>query len=177
MDYTTHEILLGFIYGIVALLAGLTLLIVSNKAWRETIEALDRRRRAALEPALFEYIHGAPQGSVREHLPQPLSHRDQRLAEAILLDASRLVKGDARERVTVAFETLGLVREGIRGLTSHRWWRRAGAAERLGLMGSKTAVEPLAVAMGDPVGEVRMRAARALGIIRGSTSIRPLVQA
>jgi HEAT repeat protein len=88
-----------------------------------------------------------------------------------------VVKGETRDRITAAFEALGSVGEAIRGLRSRRWWRRAEAAERLGLMRSRAAVEPLVALMGDEVGEVRMRAARALGLIRGTTSVRPLVQA
>ncbi|MGH9797059.1 MAG: HEAT repeat domain-containing protein [Candidatus Polarisedimenticolia bacterium] len=160
-----------------AILAGLTLLIIVNKAARETREALDRRRRALLEPRLFEYAGAVTGRSVASHLPQPLRRRDRRLAEAILLEMAHVVKGETRDRLTAAFESLGSVARAIRGLKSRRWWRRAEAAERLGLMRSASAVEPLVALMGDEAGEVRMRAARALGWIRGRTSIRPLIAA
>jgi HEAT repeat protein len=99
------------------------------------------------------------------------------VAEEILLDTARTVKGGAGDRITAAFESLGSVRAGIVALRSRRWWKRAEAAERLGMMRSRMAVDPLIAAMNDPEGEVRIRAARALGLIRGTTSIRPLVQA
>jgi HEAT repeat protein len=159
------------------ILAGLTLLIAINKARREAREVLDRRRRVVLEPAVLEYVHASGSRSIRDYLPKPLSRRDRRLAEAILLEGARFVKGETRHRITAALETLGAVEKGLRRLGSRRWWTRAEAAERLGLMRSPAAVEPLVRLMNDPDGEVRLRAARALGIIRGGTSVRPLVAA
>jgi len=172
-----HEVLIALILGTGLLLAGLTMLIAGNKTSREVREALDRRRRSLLEPAVFQYAQATGHRSIHDYLPKPLSRRDRRLTERILLDAARIVKGEARDRVTAAFEALGSVRAAIQGLRSHRWWRRAEAAERLGLMRSRTAVDPLVAAMNDPEEEVRIRAARALGIVRGNTSIRPLVRA
>jgi HEAT repeat protein len=158
-------------------LAALTLLIVINKAIRETRAALDRRRRVILEPVIDRYVSDSGARSIHDYLPQPLRRGDRRLAEAILLEGARLVKGETRDRITAAFESLGSVRAAIRGAGSRRWWRRAEAAESLGLMRSRLAVDPLVRLMDDPAGEVRIRAARALGLIRGSTSIRPLVRA
>ncbi|HEU4402036.1 MAG TPA: HEAT repeat domain-containing protein [Candidatus Polarisedimenticolia bacterium] len=172
-----HEILIRLIVGTGLLLGALTLLIAVNKAAREVREALDRRRRAILEPAVFEYANATGHRSILDYLPKSLGRRDRRLAGAILLDAARVVRGESRDRITAACEALGAVRASILGLKSRRWWTRAEAAERLGLMRSRTAVEPLVALMSDPVGEVRIRSARALGIIRGSTSIRPLVLA
>jgi len=172
-----HAFLVTLILFTGAVLAGLALLITANKVAREAVERLDRRRRLLLEPAVFRYIHETGHKSLPDYLPKPLSRRDRRIAEAVLLDAARLVRGQARDRVTSAFEALGSVRGSIVGLRSQRWWKRADSAERLGLMGSQTAVEPLVTALADPEGEVRIRAARALGLVRGSTSIRPLVGA
>lgn len=177
MGRTAQELLLLLIFGLTLVLAGLTLLIVLNKAWREMLEALERRRRAVLEPAVFGYAGSRDRRVIADHLPKPLSPRDLRVVEAVLLDAARIVKGDSRDRVTVAFERLGLVHAAIASLGSQRWWKRADAAEKLGTMRSRLAVEHLVAAMNDQVSEVRIRAARALGIIRGSTSIKPLVQA
>ena len=177
MESGIHELLILMIYVIAGMLLGLTLLIVSNKAWREAREAMGRRRRATLEPVVFAYTEGSGDDPISRHLPRPLLPRDGHLVRTILLDAAGLVKGGARDRITTAFEELGFVGECIRALQSRRWWRRAEAAERLGLMRSRSAVEALIATMNDPIGEVRIRAARALGIIRGETSIRPLVQA
>ncbi len=159
------------------ILASLALLIALNKAVREGRERLDRRRRAILEPVVFQYIHATDPRALTHMLPRPLSRRDRRIAEAILLDAARVVRSRSRDRVIAAFDALGAVRAAILGLRSPRWWKRAESAERLGLMGSDSAVDPLVAALDDQEGEVRMRAARALGMVRGSASIRPLVLA
>ncbi len=172
-----HAFLVTLILFTGAVLASLALLIALNKAGREGREHLDRRRRHILEPAVFRYIHETGHRALPNYLPKSLSRRDRRVAEAVLLDAARLVRGEARDRVTAAFEALGSVRDAILGLRSQRWWKRAESAERAGLMGSQSAVEPLVAALGDDEGEVRIRAARALGLVRGSTSIRPLVGA
>ena len=177
MNYTDHELLVLFIIGIGVVLAALTFLIVVNKAWRETREAFDRRRRAVLEPDVFRYVGATDTRTIRDCLPLPASDHDLALVEGILLDMATLVKGDSRDRITAACEQLGRVSRAIEALQSRRWWRRAEAAERLGTMRSRQAVDPLVNAMNDSMSEVRIRAARALGIIRGSTSIRPLVQA
>jgi HEAT repeat protein len=62
-------------------------------------------------------------------------------------------------------------------LNAGRWWRRADAAERLGIARSERAVEALTRRMTDESGEVRLRAAKALGEIRGRSAVAPLVDA
>jgi HEAT repeat protein len=163
------------IAGAGVLLLALTSLIVVNKAMRETREILDERRLAALKPAIARYLDGDAGGRIRDLLPRPLSRRDTRLVERILLESAR--SREARDRASVVLESLGCVRTAIRSLRSSRWWKRAEAAERLGLIGSRAAIDPLVAAMNDEVGEVKIRAARALGIIRGQPSVRPLVRA
>ncbi len=170
-------LMIRVVEGVGGFLLLLTVAIVINKALREMGERLDRRRRALLEPLVFEYLGAATSRPLRDVLPKPPSRRDGRLLEQILLESARLVKGSTQERITAAFEGQGAVAEAIRALESARWWKRADAAEKLGLMRSKGAVEPLVQRMNDPEPEVRIRAARALGLIRGKTSIRPLVGA
>jgi len=177
MTYSDREILILTIAVTVGVLALITLVIVLNKAWREAREAFDRRRRAALEPEVFRYAGAAEARSIRDYLPLPLTPRDRAIVETILLDVGGLLKGASRDRIAAACEALGLTADAIAGLTARRWWRRAEAAEKLGMMGSKQAVEPLVAVLKDLSSEVRMRAARALGRIRGRTSIRPLVEA
>jgi HEAT repeat protein len=170
-------LMIRVVEGVGGFLLLLTVAIVINKALREMGERLDRRRRALLEPLVFEYLGATTSRPLRDVLPKPPSRRDRRLLEQILLESARLVKGSTQERITAAFEGQGAVREAIRALESARWWKRADAAEKLGLMRSQAAVEPLVQRMNDPEPEVRIRAARALGLIRGKTSIRPLVGA
>lgn len=177
MNATDREILIWTIIGTLAVLGSLTFVIVANKAWREAREAIARRRRAVLEPEIFRYAGATDTKSIRDYLRLPLSPSDRALVDAILIDVAGILKGASRERITAAAEALGLTNDAIDGLRSRAWWRRAEAAEKLGVIGTKQAVDPLVAALDDPAGEVRLRAARALGLIRGQTSIRPLVQA
>lgn len=177
MTYSDRELLVMVIVGTLGVLLSLTLLIILNKAWRETREAMDRRRRAILEPEVFRYVAAADTRPLREYLPLPLGVRDLRIVETVLLELAAIVKGESRDRITTACETLGLVGAAMAGLASRRWWRRAEAAEKLGMMRSRQAIDALVKGLQDEVGEVRLRAARGLGLIRGQTSIRSLVQA
>src|SRR5207249_10637684 len=103
--------------------------------------------------------------------------RAARVVEAILSDHATRVRGVARERISQAFEELGFVDRYLEGLRARRWWRRADSAERLGLARSERAIDALVARMEDPVPEVRMRAAKSLGEIRGRAAVRPLVEA
>src|SRR5204862_117894 len=114
--------------------------------------------------------------AILDYLPKPLSRRDRRLAEAALLDAARVVKGESRDRITAAFEALGSVRVSILHLRSQRWWKRAEAAERLGLMRSRAAAD-LTEALRDPEWPVRAMAAKALGRVGGQGAIAALCEA
>jgi HEAT repeat protein len=175
--HSMHDFMVQVVTIAGLLLAGLTAGIVVNKARREMGEAIDRRRRALLGPAVFEYLGAATAKPLPGYLPGVLSLRDRRLVEEILLEAARGATGGIRERLTAAFVGQGSVRTAIAALRSRRRWKRADAAESLGLMRSREAVEPLVALMNDSEPEVRIRAARALGLIRGTTSIRPLVRA
>src|SRR5712691_9810745 len=115
-------LMIQVVEGVGAFLALLTVGIVVNKALREIREALDRRRRALLEPVVFEYLGAASSKPLRDYLPKSLSRRDRRMVEQILLGSARLVKGNTRDRVTAAFEGHGSVRDAIGALGSARWW-------------------------------------------------------
>ncbi|HKQ97152.1 MAG TPA: HEAT repeat domain-containing protein [Candidatus Polarisedimenticolia bacterium] len=177
MSATDREILIWTIIGTLLVLGTMTFIIVANKAWREAREAIARRRRATFEPEIFRYAGATDTRSIRDYLRLPLTPGDRDLVEAVLIDVAGLLKGASRERITAAAEALGMIADNVDGLRSRAWWRRAEAAEKLGVLGSKQAVDPLVAALDDPSAEVRLRAARALGLIRGQTSIRPLVQA
>src|SRR5262245_22303399 len=98
MTYSDREILVMVIITVISVLSALTVLIILNKAWREAREAMDRHRRATLEPDVFRYAGATDTRALRESLPLPLSRRDGRIVEGILLDLAVLVKGESRER-------------------------------------------------------------------------------
>lgn len=170
-----HRFVLVLVYSVAAVFLVLVAVIVAGKAWREIREARLRRRRVELEPAFFRYVVG--QGPIQAFLPRPIRRSERVLVEQIFFDLGRVVKGEVHERARQAFETLGFVDTYLVKLESRRWWTRAEAAEKLGLMGSAKATAALIEHMNDPVPEVRVRAARALGNIRTSEALRPLIQA
>ena len=170
-----HDFVLGLIYAVGGVFLLLLVIIIAGKGWREIVEARLRRRRAELEPAFFRYLTGS--GSIDQHLPRPLRRGERVLVEQIFFDLGRIVKGAVQDRAREAFERLGFVDHYLGRLASRRWWTRAEAAEKLGLIGSQQAARPLIAAMQDPVPEVRVRAARALGNIRTSEALETLVHA
>ncbi len=154
----------------------LTVLIVLNKAQREIREGWRRARRRELEPRVLAWAHGdAP--SVLSVLGGGLAKKDRRVYEEIVLDHVLRVRGVERERLARTLDELGFVDRWRRELGSRAWWRRAAAAERLGLARASRSTEQLLVAMKDPVEEVRLRAAKALGAIGGKAALEPLVRA
>ncbi|HKY32818.1 MAG TPA: HEAT repeat domain-containing protein [Candidatus Polarisedimenticolia bacterium] len=170
-----YEFVLALFYSVGAVFALLLAIILIGKAWRELRERSLRRRRLVLEPGFFRYVVG--QGPIESFLPRPLRRGEQILVEQIFFDLGRVVKGSVHERAREAFERLGFVDRAVARLRSRRWWTRAEAAEKLGLMGSPKATAALVQAMHDPAAEVRVRAARALGNIKTSQALRPLVRA
>jgi len=170
--YQAVVVSLFAIGGFFLLLLGI---IIVSKGWRELVEAGLRRRRAELEPAFFKYAVGS--GPIEKFLPRALRSGERVLVEQIFFELGRVVKGSVAERARDAFERLRFVDHYLARIESRRWWARAEAAEKLGLMGSQKATGALIEHMNDPVPEVRVRAARALGNIRTSEALRPLVQA
>jgi HEAT repeat protein len=161
---------------IAGVFAGLTILIVANKAWREAVTRYRLARRRVLEPRVLTFTH-SDEISLVETLGGHVPLRDRNILEAILLDHVQRVRGIERERLGRALEQLGYVDEYLEQLDSQRWWKRAEAAEKLGLAGALRATEHLVRVLEDEVSDVRMRAAKALGALGGRASIRPLVRA
>jgi hypothetical protein len=153
----------------------LLVLIIINKIWRETREGYARRRRRELEPVLFRYV--MDQRPLAALLDSPLSRRDWPVVELIFFDLLRVVRGNVSQRAQQAFESLGIIDHYMRQIRTGRWWKRAEAAEKLGLMLSGKATTALIERMSDPMPEVRVRAAQALGNIGTTESLRPLVMA
>ncbi len=174
-DNSLHDFVVDSLYGLAVVFLVLMVVIVSGKAWRQVVDGRMRRRRKELEPSFFKFAVG--QGSIDRYLPRPLRRGERPLVEEIFFDLGRVVKGSVHERAREAFEALGHVDLHLDRLESRRWWTRAEAAEKLGLIGSRKATRALIAHMSDPVPEVRVRAARALGSIRTSEALRPLIQA
>ncbi len=173
---TAYRVLLISILSVGAVFLFLTLLILLNKAARDIWASYCRRRRKVLEPAILEYVN-AEKGDVLSYLSGRTRIFDSPIIEQILIEHALIVKGQAKERMTKAFEDLGYVSRYLGSLRSVRWWKRAESAENLGIAESRRAIDPLSKMIKDPVLEVRVRAAKALGNLKGMTAIRPLIQA
>jgi len=168
--------LVAAIVSIAALFLALTLLIVLAKGWREVRDGSRRARRRVLEPLVLRYAHGAD-ASIFSALGGAIAPRDRVVVEEILLDHASRVRGAEHERLCRALDELGFVDRFLVRLNGSGWWRRADAAEKLGLAGAKRATARLAAALADEVPEVRLRAAKALGLVGGRAAVHPLVNA
>ncbi len=170
-----YEILFDALEGVTLVFLFLLLLIIVNKGWRELREGGLARRRAALEQRLFRYVMSAE--PIENVIPPPWDRRDWPAVESVFFDLSRVAKGNVRERALEAFEKMGIVDHYLEHLSGRRWWIRAEACEKLGLIGSPRAVGPLIERIADPFPEVTVRATQALGRIGTSEALRPLVKA
>jgi HEAT repeat protein len=170
-----YHLVVQVLWIVTVVFSGLLLLIITNKAWRESREGFARRRRHELEPGLFRYVTSTE--PVEKFLPAGTGRRDWPVIEKIFFDLLRVARGNVNARAREAFERLGVVDFYLRQLGARRWWLRAEAAEKLGLTGSEKATKRLIETMADPMPEVRVRAAQALGAIGTAESLRPLVGA
>jgi len=157
--------------GVFALLLGV---IVSLKGRRQVVDLRRRRRRTVLEPIVLRHARSTDGGLVSALGTEPGTF-DLGVLETLLLEQIQAVRGRYQQRLVDACEEVGLVDRRVAQLASRRWWLRADAAERLGLMRSGRASAPLVAAMDDPQPEVRIRAAKALGLIGGQAAIAKLV--
>jgi len=171
-----QQVLIWIIFAISGIFLVLTTLIIVNKAWRETQEATIARRRKELEPKILSWVHG-DEKTVRKAFGENFSTSDTGVIEQILLDHVQRVRGIERDRLAQAMDQLGLVDGYLDGLNSRRWWRRAESAEKLGLSTTKRAIQPLSRALDDEIHEVRLRAAKALGMLGDAASALKLVRA
>jgi HEAT repeat protein len=171
-----QDALVVTVFSIATLFLVLTLLIILGKAWREVRDRSRRARRRVLEPVVLKYAHGTD-ASIVSALGGAIAKRDRVVVETILLDHASRVRGIEYERLCRALDELGFIDRFLARLKGSGWWRRAEAAENLGLAGARRATAPLAAALTDEVPEVRLRAAKALGLVGGRAAVLPLVNA
>jgi HEAT repeat protein len=170
-----ERVLLTAVVAVGVVFLCLTALIVAAKAWRETRDRWRVSRRRLLEPRILRWVHGDGP-SLRAALGGvPFS--DRGVVETVLLDHVQRVRGVEHDRLAHALDELGFVERYRRGLQSGRWWKRAAAAEKLGTACALRTARDLAGMLEDPVPEVRIRAAAALGALGGQAAVRPLILA
>ncbi len=152
------------------------LITLGHKLYTQIRWGYERRQRAVFLPRIQAYLT-AENGHFAKYVPGPLGAWDRRVILWALLDQIRFVKGRTQERISTAFEELGFVAEERHKLGDRRWARRVEGAEKLGRMMSRQPLADLVRLMQDPVPEVRIRAAKALGAIGGLEAVESLLGA
>lgn len=169
-----------FIWTIIAIVGGLFVAVLavtlSHKLVVQIRTAYERRQRALYLPKIHAYIH-ADNGHFGKYIPGPLGAWDRRVILWTLLEQIRYVRGNVQQRISAAFEDLGFVEEARKKLTDRRWVNRVEGAEQLGRMMSRRPLPDLVKLMQDPIPEVRIRAAKALGAIGGLEAVESLLGA
>lgn len=138
--------------------------------------ARDSRRREEvamrLRPQVLAFLDGD------EDLPDDLPHHERTIVASILGGYGRLVRGPGRERIAAYFEQHGDIErelDTLRNDSAH--WRRAGAAYRLGDIGSPRGEPGLIAALDDDDPDVRSAATRSLGRLGSVAAVAPLIAA
>jgi HEAT repeat protein len=152
------------------------ILTLGHKLLVQIRTGYERRQRAVFLPKIQAYING-DNGRFATYIPGPLGAWDRRVVLWTLLEQIRYVRGRVQERISVAFEDLGFVEEERKKLAHKRWTQRVEGAEKLGRMMSRRPLPELTRLMQDPVPEVRIRAAKALGAIGGLEAVASLLGA
>ncbi len=164
---------------------GLTLLmvgsIVMGTAWLIAIRAVQRRSLHRLEATKDQYrslvlsiVKGRFQGDIDSLRYNPQTIQWQAIQELLLEQMKRSFKED-QQKITQAFERLGYVDFYLQKLGSNASWRRALAAQRLGIMQSSQAISGLSKALEDYDPDVRQVVLQALGQIPDLRALEKLV--
>lgn len=160
---------------LVGLLAGLVVYILARRAIAAVHAWIVTWRRTRLEKALEPWFAG------RTSAPTGTSRFCKWVDRGVFLDICRSRLPDApptlRAGLVEWLDESGYVDRWIRQLRGRNAWRRECAAELLGIARTPRAVEPLVAALGDPVLDVRMRAARALSAFGGMRAYGAIVAA
>ena len=159
-----------------SLFAVVLLITLGHKLYTQIRWGYERRQRAAFLPRIQAYLT-AEHGHFGTYVAGPLGAWDRRVILWTLLEQIRFVKGRTQERISAAFEELGFVSEERHKLTDRRSMKRVEGAEKLGRMMSRQPLPDLVRLMQDPVPEVRIRAAKALGNIGGLEAVASLLGA
>jgi HEAT repeat protein len=155
--------MLEAIYAILSLQLLILIIVPYLILHRWTVNLLGRyaeRRKGRFEPHVLNLLNDP---TVTEPLERGLLPGDKKFIKGLLVQQAVQLKGQDRRNMTFVFEKVGYVESEMGALHSRRWWRRLEAAINLGTMQSQIAIPALIDAMRDPVEDVRLAAARALG--------------
>ncbi len=173
-------VLVQFVWWVIAVVGSLFVAVLvitlGHKLYVQIRAGYERRQRTLFLPRIQNYVT-AENGHFAKYVPGPLGAWDRRVILWTLLEQIRFVKGRTQERISAAFEELGFVAEERLKLADRRSARRVEGAEKLGRMMSRQPLPDLVRLMQDPVPEVRIRAAKALGNIGGLEAVESLLGA
>ncbi|WP_028047569.1 HEAT repeat domain-containing protein [Cellulomonas sp. URHE0023] len=159
---------------LVLALAGVVLVLVLIVDRGRARARVDRLREVAdrLRPAAIDLVDDP------EVAEAPvLTGTEARVFAELLAHYSRLLRGEAEDRIGAYFEASGAVDHMRRQLRSRRVRRRVQAAFELGDMASQRSVPDLLHAMADRSLDVRAAAARSLGRLGATAAVEPLIDA
>lgn len=161
---------------LVGLLGVLMVYILLRRAWVLLRSGLERRRLRILEARLDDWLAGEAE-SIPPSLTGLPAYPDRYLFARLCVERLRQAGEPERARLTRWLESTGYVDRWTAQLGSRSNWKRASAAETLGVLRVERSLDALIAALQDPVFDVRMRAARALGALGGRRARAALVGA
>lgn len=107
----------------------------------------------------------------------PANTAQREIVATLLLETMPKVRGAAREGLRALFTEAGFVPLHLQHMRQRQAWRRAAAAEALGVMRVEEAYGAVIGLLSDRVPEVRLVAARALGKLGTPEAVEPLLAA
>lgn len=156
LSLASSLILLGLV-----LMLGLSLVL--TKLVRRSWERYSKEREEFYKPFILQAVSAEPGAEHKTLFPRDRRFGDLRIVENALLRWVQGLSGQGRQNVCRLFQESGFAQREIRRLKSLRWWIRARAAQRLGLMDCRQAAPNLLRSLEDGSVEVRLMASWALG--------------
>jgi len=160
---------------LVLLLAGLIVYILARRLGTTLLASYRRRRREALEPLFNDWMQRG--GPAPPALSNPRRVVDRDVLVEMVFAKLRTASPSERGRLLEWLQQQGLTASWIRELSARSSWKRGAAAERLAVLRDPGSVPALVRLLDDPVFDVRMRAAKALGALGGAPARQALVGA
>lgn len=161
---------------LVLLLGTLVIYILLRRGASVALDSYRRKRRALLETRLDEWLASRAELPPRS-IAKPRTFIDREVLIDLSLERLPTARGSAAVRLRYWLRDSGMVRRWNRDLASRSAWRRSHAAERLAAAHAPESLPLLIRALQDPVFDVRMRAAKALGAVGGPKARRALIEA
>ena len=160
---SVRAVLVPFITALAVLLGAMLVVLIAQRAIREAIVSRHARRKQHCRPYVDAWMAPDTDAAALDRLAADCGGPYRRAVASLLLPALRSVTGDLVERSRDALTRIGLRDEWVTGLEDRRWWRRAEAAQALGLIGESQAAPTLVRLLDDEHEEARAAALEALG--------------